>query len=198
MESMLRKGRVDRSTKETQIQLELNLDGRGEVELNTGVAFLDHMLTLFSVHGFFDLNLQAKGDLEVDAHHTVEDIGICLGDALSMALGDRKGINRYGQALVPMDEACAQVVLDLSNRPYLVYQVPPLASLVGTFETELVPEFFRAFCLRGGVTLHIHALYGSNTHHIIEAIFKACGRALDEATRLNERRSGVPSSKGAL
>lgn len=193
-----RRGQVDRKTKETQIELEISLDGEGRAELQTGVPFLDHMLTLFAVHGFFDLRLKAVGDLEIDAHHTVEDIGICLGDAFAQALGDRKSIRRYGHAVVPMDEACASVVLDLSNRPYLVYETPPLSATVGTFETELVPEFFRAFCLRGGVTLHIHVPYGSNTHHMIEAVFKAWGRALDEATRLDERRKGVPSSKGAL
>jgi imidazoleglycerol-phosphate dehydratase len=156
------------------------------------------MLTLFSVHGLFDLSLQAKGDLDVDAHHTVEDIGICLGKALSLSLGDRAGIRRYGHAVVPMDEACASVTLDLSQRPFLVYQTPPLSSMVGRFETELVPEFFRAFCEHGGVTLHIRVLCGSNTHHILEAIFKAWGRALDEGTQIDERRSGIPSSKGAL
>lgn len=194
----LRQGRVDRKTQETRIQLEFCLDGQGVVDLNTGVPFLEHMLTLFAVHGFFDLHLQAAGDLEVDAHHTVEDVGICLGKALSLALGDRKGIRRYGHAVVPMDEACASVALDLSNRPFLVYQVPPLAQQVGQFETELVPEFFRAFSQHGGVTLHIQVAYGSNTHHMIEAIFKACARALHEAVQIDVRRQGVPSSKGAL
>jgi len=194
----LRQGRVERKTQETQIDLELTIDGQGAAALNTGVPFLDHMLTLFGVHGLFDLNIKATGDLDVDAHHTVEDIGICLGKALSMALGERKGIRRYGHAVVPMDEACASVTLDLSNRPYLVYLVPPLQWRVGGFETELAPEFFRAFCQHGGVTLHIQVLYGSNTHHILEAIFKAWGRAMDEACSLDARRSGIPSSKGAL
>ncbi len=194
----MRTGRIDRQTKETDIHLELTIDGQGQADLQTGVPFLDHMLTLFAVHGFFDLKLKAQGDLEVDAHHTVEDIGICLGKALSEALGDRRGIRRYGHAVVPMDEACASVVLDLSNRPYLVYQVPPLTSEVGQFETELVPEFFRAFALHGGVTLHLQVHYGINTHHILEALFKAWGRALDQATSLDERRSGIPSSKGVI
>jgi imidazoleglycerol-phosphate dehydratase len=198
MTEMLRQGRVERKTKETRIELELSLDGKGSADLQTGVPFLDHMLTLFSVHGLFDLKIQAAGDLEIDAHHTVEDIGICLGDALSTALGDRKTIRRYGFAVVPMDESCASVALDLSNRPYLMYQVPPVASKVGQFDTELVPEFFRAVSQHGGITLHIRAHYGSNTHHILEAIFKAWGRALDEATRPDERRTGVPSSKGSL
>lgn len=194
----MRKGQINRKTKETDIHLEFSIDGEGLIDLESGVPFLDHMLTLFAVHGFFNLTLQAKGDLEVDAHHTVEDIGICLGKGLSEALGDRQGIRRYGQAFVPMDEACASVVLDLSNRPYLVYRVPPLAAGVGQFETELVPEFFRAFCLHGGVTLHVQVLYGNNTHHIIEAIFKAWGRALDQATQRDERRAGAPSSKGLI
>lgn len=193
-----RQGRIDRKTKETQIELEFSIDGQGLVDLQTGVHFLDHMLTLFSVHGLFDLKIRASGDLEVDAHHTVEDIGICLGDALAAALGDRKSIRRYGHAVIPMDEACASATLDLSNRPYLVYQVPTLASRVGQFETELVPEFLRAFCQHGGITLHVQVAYGANTHHMIEAVFKALGRALDEATSRDERRSGVPSSKGAL
>jgi imidazoleglycerol-phosphate dehydratase len=156
------------------------------------------MLTLFATHGFFDLRIEAKGDLHVDAHHTVEDLGICLGKALSEALGQRKGIRRYGHALVPMDEACAVVALDLSNRPYLVYQTPVLSPHVGQFETELIPEFFRAFCQHGGVTLHIQILYGSNTHHMLEAVFKAWGRALDKATKSDPRREGAPSSKGSL
>lgn len=156
------------------------------------------MLTLFATHGFFGLDVEATGDLEVDAHHTVEDLGICLGGALSKALGERKGIRRYGHAVVPMDEARATVTMDLSNRPFLVYNVPHLSSRVGQFETELIPEFLRAFCQHGGITLHIQVPYGNNTHHILEAIFKALGRALDEATTLDERRQGIPSSKGSL
>lgn len=198
MTTDIQTGRVNRQTKETQIEVELSLNGTGIAEIRTGVPFLDHMLTLFTVHGLFDLRVGAHGDVEIDDHHTVEDIGICLGQALAQALSDRSGIRRYGFATVPMDEACATVTLDLSNRPYLVYQVPPMSARAGRFETELVPEFFRAFCNHGGVTLHIQAPYGSNTHHIIEAIFKAWGRALDEATRRDERRSGVPSSKGSL
>ncbi|MCE5241825.1 MAG: imidazoleglycerol-phosphate dehydratase HisB [Desulfobacteraceae bacterium] len=198
METELRKGMVDRKTRETDIQVSISLDGQGIYDIATGVPFLDHMLTLFAVHGLFDLSIRAAGDLEVDAHHTVEDVGICLGQALAQALGDRKGIRRYGHASIPMDEACATVVLDLSNRPYMVYNAPPLESRVGRFETELVPEFLRAVCQHGGITLHVRVDYGSNTHHMLEAAFKAFGRALDEATRLDERRSGVPSSKGAL
>lgn len=198
MSSQIRKAVVDRKTKETQIRIELSVDGAGVVDLHTGVPFLDHMLTLFAVHGFFDITLHAEGDLEIDAHHTVEDIGICMGEALSRALGERKSIRRYGHAMVPMDEACARAVLDISNRPYLVLDAPGLTDRVGQFETELLPEFFRAVCLRAGLTLHIQVLYGQNTHHMIEAVFKAFGRALDEATRLDERRTDVPSSKGML
>lgn len=198
MSTESRRGQVERRTKETEIQVELWLDGQGKTQLGTGVPFLDHMLTLFAVHGFFDLVARARGDLEIDGHHTVEDLGICLGAVLDQALADRKGIRRYGHAVVPMDEACAAVTLDLSNRPFLVYEVPRLPSRVGEFETELVPEFFRAFSHHGGVTLHIEVLRGSNTHHILEAVFKAWGRALDEATRLDPRRLTVPSSKGSL
>ena len=193
-----RTGRVERNTRETRIKVQLDLDGRGSGDIDTGVPFMDHMLRLFAVHGFFDLQLKATGDLEIDAHHTVEDIGICVGEALNKALGDRKGIRRYGNAVVPMDEARAAVALDLSNRPFLVYQVPPFGDRVGQFETELVPEFFRAFCQHGGVTLHIEVPCGSNTHHILEAVFKAAGRALDAATQPEPRATGVPSTKGVL
>lgn len=191
-------GALERTTKETQISAEILLDGSGRAELNTGVPFLDHMLTLFAVHGLFDLKIKATGDLEVDAHHTVEDIGICLGAALSKALGDRTGITRYGHFTVPMDEALAMVSLDLSNRPFLVYDTPPMADRTGEFETDLAPEFFRAFCQNGGVTLHVRVLYGSNAHHMLEAAFKAFARALSMAIAFDPRRSGIPSSKGAL
>ena len=191
-------GALERTTKETQISAEILLDGTGRAELDTGVPFLDHMLTLFAVHGLFDLKIKATGDLEVDAHHTVEDIGICLGTALSKALGDRTGITRYGHFTVPMDEALAMVSLDLSNRPFLVYDTPPMADRTGEFETDLAPEFFRAFCQNGGVTLHVRVLYGSNTHHMLEAAFKAFARALSMAIAFDPRRSGIPSSKGAL
>ena len=189
---------VERKTRETDIRLKLELDGRGTARLETGVPFLEHMLTLFAVHGLFDLELHARGDLEIDAHHTVEDIGICLGDALKSALGDRKGIRRYGHAVVVMDEARAEVALDLSNRPFLVYRIPEIHARVGQFDTELASEFFRAFCVHGGVTLHVVVPCGSNTHHVLEAIFKAFGRALDEASLPDRRRGDVPSSKGSL
>ena len=193
-----RTGAVERATKETQISAEILLDGTGRAELNTGVPFLDHMLTLFAVHGLFDLKIKATGDLEVDAHHTVEDIGICLGMAFAKALGDRTCITRYGHFTVPMDEALAVVSLDLSNRPFLVYDTPPMADRTGEFETDLAPEFFRAFCQNAGATLHVQVLYGSNTHHMIEAAFKAFARALSMAVAFDPRRSGIPSSKGAL
>ncbi|MGC8494625.1 MAG: imidazoleglycerol-phosphate dehydratase HisB [Syntrophobacteraceae bacterium] len=196
--SSKRTGAVERTTRETKISVDIALDGTGDFDLNTGVPFLDHMLTLFAHHGLFDLTVKAKGDLEVDAHHTVEDIGICLGTALSKALGDRKGITRYGHFTVPMDEALACVTLDLSNRPFLVYDTPPMSDRTGDFETQLVPEFFRALCQHGGITLHIRVLYGANTHHMLEAAFKAFGRALAAAVSLDPRRSSVPSSKGAL
>lgn len=193
-----RQAMVERQTRETSIAVKLSLDGTGTAEVDTGLAFLDHMLTLWAVHGLFDLSIRAQGDLHVDGHHTVEDVGICLGQALSKALGDRKGLRRYGTSFVPMDEALAQVSLDLSNRPYLVCRLPAMAERVGAFETELVPEFFRALCQHGGITLHIAVLYGENTHHMLEAVFKAFGRALDEATTLDPRRTTVPSSKGVL
>jgi len=198
MDMESRRGTVERKTRETAIAVRILLDGTGTVDVDTGLPFFDHMLSLWAVHGLFDLTLRAQGDLEVDGHHTVEDVGICLGQALSKALGDRRRIRRYGTAFVPMDEALAQVSLDLSNRPYLVCRLPPLAERVGNFETELVPEFFRALCQHGGITAHIHVPYGDNTHHILEAVFKAFGRALDEATMLDPRRPTVPSSKGVL
>ena len=173
-----RRARVERQTKETKVVVELELDGSGVATINTGIGFFNHMLILFATHGRFDLTIRAQGDLEVDTHHTVEDVGICLGMSLKESLGNRSGIKRYGSSVVPMDEARAAVYIDLSNRPYLVYDTVSLAPRIGQFETETLPEFFRAFCTHGGVTLHIEALKGSNTHHIIEATFKALGRAL--------------------
>ncbi len=198
METESRRATVERKTRETAVAVQLVLDGTGTAEVDTGLPFFDHMLTLWAVHGFFDLTVRAQGDLEVDGHHTVEDVGITLGQALSEALGDRRGIRRYGTAFVPMDEAMAQVSLDLSNRPYLVWRLPGLAERVGSFETELAPEFFRAVCQHGGITAHILVPYGDNSHHILEAVFKAFGRALDEAVRQDPRRRAVPSSKGVL
>ena len=193
-----RYARIKRATKETDIQLELAIEGKGASAISTGIPFMNHMLTLMAAHGFFDLTIKAKGDIEIDDHHTIEDIGIVLGEAFSKALGDRKGINRYGRGIVPMDEALASVVLDFSNRPYLVYHVNLKREITGRFDAQLIQEFFRAFVNRSGATLHINAMYGENTHHIIEAVFKAFGQALDEATKLDERIADVRSTKGIL
>ena len=189
---------VKRTTKETDVSLSLNLDGTGRSAISSGIPFLDHMLTLFAAHGGFDLDLQATGDLEVDGHHTVEDIGIVLGQAISKALGDRKGITRFGEATLPMDEALAGVYLDLSNRPYLCYEVSFPSQKTGTFDMELLEEFFRAVSQNAGMTLHIHKLCGRNGHHIAEAVFKGFARALGAATSLSPRQSGIPSTKGVL
>jgi imidazoleglycerol-phosphate dehydratase len=197
-----RAGRVQRKTNETDISLTLILDGSGKAEkVSTGLPFLDHMLQLFAAHGLFDLALSARGDLEVDGHHTVEDIGICLGCALAEALGDKRGITRYGCALVPMDEALAEVAIDISGRPCLVYKTPQgfRSGSVGSFDLELVGEFLQALANKAGITLHVTARYGRNRHHLAEAIFKALGRALDAATRLDPRMARrIPSTKGTL
>ncbi|MFE8696557.1 imidazoleglycerol-phosphate dehydratase HisB [Cytobacillus sp. FJAT-53684] len=195
---MARVSEITRKTNETNIQLSLNLDGEGQSRLDTGVPFLTHMLDLFAKHGQFDLTVQANGDIEVDDHHTTEDIGICLGHVLKEALGDKKGIKRYGNAFVPMDEALAQVVVDLSNRPHLEFRAELLSEKVGTFDTELVHEFLWKLALEARMNLHVIVHYGKNTHHIIEAIFKALARALDEATTIDPRIKGVPSTKGML
>jgi len=193
-----RESDIQRQTKETKISLSLCLDGSGRAEISTGVPFMDHMLTLFAVHGFFDLTVEAKGDTEVDGHHTVEDLGICLGQALKKALGPTPAIRRYGDAAVPMDETLVRVALDLSNRPFLHYQVTLSDTKIGTFDTELAKEFLRSFSLHGGITLHVDMIRGENNHHIIEAIFKALGRSLDQATTPDPRLTGVLSSKGSL
>jgi imidazoleglycerol-phosphate dehydratase len=194
---MTRKAHVERKTKETAISLSLELDGAGGSEISTGIPFFDHMLSLMTMHGLFDLTLQATGDLEVDFHHTVEDVGIALGEGIKQALGDRAGIRRFGEALVPMDEALSRVALDISGRPYLGYQVKAKGK-VKDFNLELVESFFKAVTDHASITLHIDLLRGTNRHHIVEAIFKGFGRALDAATRLDERRAGVPSTKGKL
>lgn len=195
---MARIATINRSTKETSINLALDLDGRGEHRIESGVPFFDHMLTQIARHGFFDLQLTAKGDLEVDAHHTVEDVGICLGEAFKQALGDKSGIRRYGRGSMPMHEALAAVVLDFSGRPFLVYNVSLPKTQIGNFELELVEEFFTAFCNHAGANVHVNLAYGENLHHIVEAVFKAFARALDEATQLDPRVEGVLSSKGSL
>ncbi|AKO95199.1 imidazoleglycerol-phosphate dehydratase [Priestia filamentosa] len=176
----------------------MNIDGEGKSSIKTGVPFLEHMLDLFTKHGQFDLDIKANGDTEIDDHHTTEDIGICLGSVFKDALGDKKGIKRYGQAMVPMDDALAQVVVDLSNRPHFELKGDIPASQVGTFDTELVDEFLWKFALEARMNLHVIIHYGRNTHHIIEAVFKALGRALDEATMIDPRVKGVPSTKGML
>ncbi|NPV53868.1 MAG: imidazoleglycerol-phosphate dehydratase HisB [Firmicutes bacterium] len=197
---MERKAEVTRKTLETDIEVALNLDGAGSSSVDTGVGFFNHMLTLFAKHGLFDISVRARGDLEVDAHHTVEDTGICLGRAFAEALGDKQGIERYGEAQVPMDEALACVIVDISGRPFLVFNIPSALSSgkVGNFDLELVEEFFRAFAVNAGVTLHINVPYGRNAHHMVEAIFKAAGRAMSLAVRISPRVQGVLSTKGLL
>jgi len=189
---------IERKTKETDIRLSLNLDGTGKSELASGIPFFDHMLEQISRHGLIDLTIDCKGDLEIDAHHTVEDIGICLGEALRDALGDKAGIVRYGHAYVPLDEALSRVVLDLSGRPGLEYHVDFPKERVGDFDVDLFKEFFQAVCNHGRITLHIDTLRGANNHHIIETVFKALGRALRMAVEADPRQSGIPSTKGAL
>lgn len=195
---MKRVSEIVRETKETEIRLKLNIDGSGKNEISTGIPFFDHMLILFAVHGFFDLFIKARGDIEVDFHHTVEDIGLVLGDAFDKALADRKGISRFGHAVTPMDDALSSVAVDLSKRSFLVYNVPEGAASRGNDFTSLAKEFFRAFATRGGMNLHVNAFYGENEHHILESIFKAAGRALDQATSFDQRITGIRSSKGTL
>ena len=193
-----RTAEIKRTTAETNVQLKLNLDGSGSNKIVTGVGFLDHMLVLLARHGFVDLELLAQGDLEVDSHHTVEDCGLALGQALKQALGDKTGIHRYGEALIPMDETLVQVALEFSGRPFLVFhaEIPKLK--LGNFDTEMAEEFFRAVAMESGLTLHINVLYGSNVHHMIEGMFKAFARALAQAVALDSRVHGVMSSKGTL
>jgi len=193
-----RSGKVERRTKETDIKVSLNLDGHGEAEIETGVGFMDHMLTLFAVHGFFDLLVSARGDVHVDDHHTVEDLGIGIGQALKKALADKPGICRYGHSCLPMDETLVRVCVDCSNRPYLHYNVIVPDQKVGRFDTSLTKEFLRALALHGGLTLHVDLLHGENSHHIIEAVFKALSRALSQAVALDSRMTGPLSSKGML
>ena len=196
---MKRIAEVERKTKETEINIKLDISGTGNYEISSSIPFFDHMLSLFAVHGFFDVSIFAKGDIEVDFHHTVEDVGLVLGDAFHKALGDRKGIKRYGHAVVPMDDALTSVTVDLSNRPFLVYNIPDITKIRGgAFDVYLAKEFFRAFANRSGMNLHINVFYGENEHHIIESIFKALGKALDQATSFDERITNVRSTKGSL
>jgi len=194
----MRTGKIFRETKETKIEVEINLDGEGKTEIETGIGFFNHMLNLFAVHGQFDLKIFCEGDLEVDGHHSVEDIGICLGLAVKNALGDKKSIQRYGTFFLPMDESLAFVSLDISGRSFLICEVGELAPMIGHFDTELVEEFLRAFAFNAGITLHAKILYGKNSHHKVEAIFKALGHALKIAVEKNEKIKGVFSTKGIL
>jgi imidazoleglycerol-phosphate dehydratase len=196
--AMTRTASIERKTKETQIKSELNLDGRGVCRISTGIGFFDHMLTLFTVHGLLDCELSAVGDIDVDYHHTVEDVGLVLGDAVAEALGDRSGIQRYGNAVIPMDDALAQVSVDLSNRPYLVLRLPDVMPNQNEFDASLAREFLRAFAQRSGMNLHITVPYGENWHHMIEAVFKGLGRSIRSAVTKDARVAGVPSTKGAL
>lgn len=194
----MRQAETARKTNETNISLALEIDGDGKADIQTDVPFMTHMLDLFTKHGHFNLTVDAKGDTDVDDHHTTEDIGIVLGQMLKEALGDKKGIKRYGSSFVPMDETLAQVVVDLSNRPHLEMRADFPSQKVGTFDTELVNEFLWKFALEARINLHVIVHYGTNTHHMIEAIFKAMARALDEATTIDPRVKGIPSTKGML
>jgi imidazoleglycerol-phosphate dehydratase len=195
---MRRKINVSRKTKETQIEIQLDLDGSGKADISTGIPFFDHMLTAFTVHGFFDLKVLAKGDIEVDLHHTIEDTGLVLGQAFYEALEGKERIIRFGDSCIPMDEALSRVTIDLSNRPYLVYHLPGDLKSTGLFDAHLAKEFFQAFCVKGGLNLHINAYYGDNEHHVLESIFKAMGKSLNMATRINDNLCGPLSSKGSL
>ena len=193
-----RVARIERRTRETEILLQLNVDGRGEMTIDTTIPFFNHMLEAAGKHGLLDLRVSARGDTEVDLHHTVEDVGICLGKAFHEALGDKRGIVRFGTAYVPMDEALASVHVDVSGRPYFSYNVPFAKTRVGNFDLDLLKDFFRAFAMNAMLNLHVNLHYGENLHHIAEALFKAFGRALAEASRMNPRIEGVLSTKGAL
>jgi len=195
----MRTAKVERKTKETDIRLSIDLDGEGKYAIDTSIPFLDHMLSLMSKHGLLDMKIKAKGDIDIDFHHTVEDIGIVLGKAMKDALGNMQGITRYGQASVPMDEALAMVSIDISGRPYLVYKVEiPKKSKIKNFDPDLIEDFLQAFASSSSITLHVITPYGRNTHHIIEAIFKALGRALRQAVAIDPRVKGVPSTKKVL
>jgi imidazoleglycerol-phosphate dehydratase len=196
---MSRSAEVARETKETTIRVRLDLDGSGTASVRTGIGFFDHMLEALASHSMCDLQVEASCDLHVDAHHTVEDVGIVLGQALAQALGERRGIRRYARATVPLDDALAGVVVDVSGRPFLAYHAePPTWQKLGDYDVALTPEFFRALATHGGLTLHVDLLRGRNAHHVVEAVFKAAARALGEATRLDPRVTGVPSTKGTL
>ncbi len=197
----MRIGEIERKSLETYVKVQINLDQNGKVEVDTGIGFFDHMLSLFAAHGGFSLNVYCAGDLQVDGHHSVEDIGIVIGQAFRQALGDRRGINRYGFASIPMDESLTEVSLDISGRPYLHLETPKLSERVGAFDTQLLEEFLRAFSMHLGLTLHVRVLYGRNTHHILEGIFKSLGRAMKQAIYIDtssNQKDMVPSTKGML
>jgi len=196
---MSRTGEATRKTKETQVRVRVDLDGSGRADVKTGIGFFDHMLEALARHAPYDVEIAASGDLHIDAHHTVEDVGIVLGQALSQALGERRGIRRYGEATVPLDDALARVVVDVSGRPYVAFHAdPPTWQRLGDYDVALTPEFFRALATHGGLTLHVDLLRGQNAHRVVEAVFKAAARALGEATGLDPRVRGVPSTKGTL
>ncbi|MDE2059332.1 MAG: imidazoleglycerol-phosphate dehydratase HisB [candidate division NC10 bacterium] len=195
---MGRTAKVHRKTSETDVVVELNLDGTGRHMLQTQIPFLDHMLAQLATHGLFDLSIEARGDLQVDLHHTVEDVGIALGDAFAEAMGNKRGIRRFASALIPLDEALARVAIDISGRPFLVYEAPQLQGRIGSFDVTFVKEFMRALAMNMKVNLHVTVLYGDNLHHCVEAIFKALARSLDQATVLDPRIAEVPSTKGSL
>ncbi len=195
----MRQASVQRQTKETDIRVSINIDGGGRADIDTGIGFLDHMLEQIARHGLMDIEIRAKGDLHIDAHHTTEDVGIVLGQAFRQALGEKKGIVRYADATIPLDEALSRVVVDISSRPWLVWKVDFPTEKIGTFDTELVHEFFYAFAVNAGLTLHVENLYGRNSHHIAETCFKALARALRAAASIDDRMAGqVPSTKGSL
>lgn len=195
---MGRSAKVERKTTETQVMVEIELDGQGSYQIETSIPFLDHMLSLLARHGLFDLKVKALGDTQIDYHHTVEDVGITLGQALGKALGDKKGLRRYGNGRIPMEETLATVSVDLGGRPFLVYRVPSMPSKVGDFDVELAPEFMRALANHLGANIHVNVQYGDNAHHIIEAVFKALAKALDQATGLDPRIKDIPSTKGKI
>jgi len=194
----MRKATIRRKTGETDVSVEVNLDGKGEGRIDTSVPFLDHMLNLFCKHGSLDLTVRSQGDIAIDAHHLVEDVGICLGQSVRKALSDRKGICRYGTAMVPMDESLCSVSMDLSGRPYLIWRAKLGSARIGEFDPALLREFFKSFSDHGGITLHINLNYGTNVHHMAEAIFKAFARAFREAVAIDGRVEGIPSTKGSL
>jgi imidazoleglycerol-phosphate dehydratase len=195
----MRTASIERNTKETRIAVEVNLDGAGAYDVSTGIGFLDHMLEQLSRHSLIDLKLRAEGDLHIDFHHTTEDTGIAIGEAISRALGDRRGIERYGSAVIPMDETCTRVALDLSNRPYLIWKVTFTRPKLGDMDTELFKEWFQAFSQSAGCTLHVENLYGENNHHIVESCFKGLARSLKQALAVDPRKAdAVPSTKGVL